>query len=149
MTAANRGKHAEKKVREYLKKIDEATVNFDFERVLDAHAAGGRFASRTGDFSWWAPEMHGVIEVKEVEHPTRLPYKNVSTESVAKLRKRYLAGGQVMILVCHMPMDVWRLVPLPMLLKRDSSTPSGSWDLSQFPTYPSVEAALAQTDLCL
>lgn len=149
MTAANRGKYAEGKVRDYLKMIDAAVVNFDFERVLDAHAAAGRFQSRTGDFSWWAPELHGVIEVKEVEHPTRLPYKNVTREGMAKLRKRSWAGGQIMILVCHMPEQIWRVVPMAYLDKRDSATPSGSWDLSQFPTYPSVEAAFAKTDLCL
>lgn len=149
MSSANRGKYAEGKVKDYLNKINEAMLNFDFERVLDAHAAGGRFQSRTGDFTWWAPELHGVIEVKEVEHAFRLPYKNVSTESIAKLVKRQLAGGQISILVCHQPMKLWRAVPLERLRERDKDTPSGSWDLSDLPTHKSVMDALANTDLAL
>lgn len=147
--AANRGKYAEGKVREHLAKLDTAMANFDFERVLDAHAAGGRFNARTGDFSWWAPEDHGVIEVKEVQHAFRLPYKNYEREKVNRCRKRQLAGGHIFVMVCHMPAKIWRVPPFTIFLQRDPTTPSGSWDLTEFPTYTSVAEALAFTNLSL
>lgn len=142
MSEANRGKKAEGKVAAYLKKLSLEVAEFDFERVLDARAAGGRFPSRTGDFSWWLPGRHGVIEVKETEHASRLPYKNTSEQSAAKLFKRQLAGGEIAVLVYHSMTGLWRVLPLAWLQQKDASTPSGSFDLSQEPSDQSLPAVL-------
>lgn len=146
MTAANRGKVAEGKVREHLAKLNDKRADFDFERVLDAHAAGGRFNARTGDFAWWSAGLNGVIEVKEVAHDYRLPHKNATPESVAKLRKRSLAGGAVHIAVYHSTTKLWRSVPLSVLLDRSVG---GSWELSEYPTFNTVKELFAGTVLAL
>src|SRR5262245_19757351 len=106
-----RGKWAEDKVRALLKKLGEADARFDWERILDARSAGGRFRAQIGDFGVFMPQLHGVIEVKEVDHAYRLPHKNFDTEAVAKLYKRQLAGGATWIIVAHLR-SAWRLVPL-------------------------------------
>lgn len=48
--AANRGKSAERQVREILEKFNSAVAGFTFNRVPDAHMAGGRFPAQAGDF---------------------------------------------------------------------------------------------------
>lgn len=48
--AANRGKSAEKQVRELLDGFNLAVAGFTFNRVPDAHMAGGRFPAQAGDF---------------------------------------------------------------------------------------------------
>ena len=137
-SAADRGKKPEDEVRKYLKAYDERTHAFDWHRNYDAHTAGGRFQRQTGDFEFYFPDEHGVIEVKQVDHAFRLPHKNYAEEKVAKVRKRYLAGGRVLVLVYHTPINQWRITDLHPYLERQG----GSWDLSVWPIYPSAKAAL-------
>lgn len=134
----NRGKFAEGKVKDYLKARSDSVASFDFERILDARSAGGRFPSRPGDFGFYSPLYHGLIEVKEVEHDFRLPHKNFSTEQVSKLRKRKMAGGVIIILVYHKTTKLWRLVEFEYLEGRNG----GSWDLSEYPTSKSHKELL-------
>lgn len=134
----SRGKYAEGKVRDYLKARSDAVATFDFERILDARSAGGRFPSRPGDFGFYTPLCHGLIEVKEVDHEFRLPHKNFSTEQVGKLRKRQMAGGYILILVYHKPSKLWRHVEFEYLEGREG----GSWDLSEYPTSKSHKELL-------
>jgi hypothetical protein len=68
---------------------------------------------------------------------------------VAKVYKRQLAGGKVNVVVCHMPMKVWRNVPFEVFRKRNEATPSGSWDLSEFPTFNTLADALKGTMLAI
>lgn len=136
--AANRGKGPEDKVREYLKDYDSRTHKFDWHRNYDAKSAGGRFQRQTGDFEFYLPGIHGVIEVKEVDHAFRLPHKNVTTESVAKLTKRQLAGGAIYIAIYHTPVKQWRVLGLAPFRVREG----GSWDLSAVRVHPSAKTAL-------
>lgn len=138
MTEANRGKKAEAAVRAYLKAYDERTHTFDWNRVQDAHSAGGRFTRQVFDFAWFMPGLHGGIEVKEVAHAFRLPHKNMTPESVAKLRKRELAGGRVVVLIHFSTTGLWRVLPLAPFLVREG----GSWDFSGVRTFESAKAAL-------
>ncbi len=133
---ASRGKSAEDKIKAVFAPLLDRKV-FDFERNYDARSAGGiAFARRTGDFTWYAQGRHGAIEVKEVEHGYRLPFKNLENHQLAKLRRRAWAGGEVVVLVRFMPEDVWRQVGIDDLPEKTS--PSGSWDLSFLPTYATL-----------
>lgn len=135
---ANRGKKPEDKVRDYLKAYDERTHKFDWHRNYDAKSAGGRFQRQTGDFQFYLPGIHGVIEVKEVNHEYRLPHKNYAAEKVAKVYKRTLAGGAAYVLVYHTPIDKWRVLGLAPFRVREG----GSWDLRGVPLHDSAAAAL-------
>ena len=157
--SANRGKYAEAKVRIILKEIEEENLRFTFNRIQDAHAARGVFASQAGDFEWFFDTgkiaglpvdgggsiavpftLNGVLEVKETEHAFRLAHKNFSADKVARMRKRQLAGSQPLVLICHRVYGgdtptVWRPVEFDYFLQREG----GSWDLSDWPTYTQKE----------
>ncbi len=132
-----RGKFAERKVHEWLQKVDRQVVKWDFERIGDARSAGGRGAKTVvGDFSFYSTTCYGVLEVKEVAHDFRLPARNVP--QIPKLRKRFLAGGDCYIVVYHSTTKKWRRIPVMDLEVKTT----GSWDLSHYPEYDSVEEAL-------
>lgn len=132
-----RGKYAERKVHEWLQKVDQQVVKWDFERIGDARSGGGRGAKTVvGDFSFFAASCYGVIEVKEIAHDFRLPSKNVS--QLPKMRKRFMAGGDCYIVVYHSTTKKWRRIPVMDLEVKTT----GSWDLSAYPEYDSVEEAL-------
>jgi hypothetical protein len=138
MSKANQGKAAEAAVQDYLKAYDRKVMAFDWSRNYDAHSAGGRFQRQTGDYQFYMPAMHGVIEVKEVKHDYRLPHGNYAEEKVAKCYKRMLAGGKILVLINHTTTGMWRLPPFSVFRKREG----GSWDLSDFKTYESAAEAL-------
>lgn len=136
-SVGQRGKTAEKKVRDYLKKVDQRLLNWDFERLSDARSAGGRGGKIVvGDYAIFNPYFHGVIEVKEIAHDFRIPAKNIS--QLPKLRKRTLAGGHCYVLVLHTTTNKWRRIPAQELELRTS----GSWDLRGYPEYDTLEDAL-------
>lgn len=137
-SAANRGKKPEDDVRKYLKAYDEKTHCFDWARNYDAHSAGGRFHRQTGDFVFYMPGNHGVIEVKEVKHAFRVPHANYTEEKVAKVYKRTLAGGTAIVLVYFSPLGQWRTLGIETFRTREG----GSWDLSMWPLYDSAGLAL-------
>lgn len=144
MSAANRGKTAEEKVTAFLKTYGERHQDFDWARNYDAHSAGGRFQRQTGDFQFYKPGLHGVIEAKEVAHDFRLPHKNFEKEKVAKIWKRELAGAAVFVVVYHSTTGLWRLPPFTFF--RLART-GGSWDLTPWPTFKSCIEALDSTRL--
>lgn len=156
--SANRGKYAEGKIRDILKEMEEEQLRFTFNRIQDAHAAGRIFASQAGDFEWFfdtgriaaLPEesgkravpytRNGLIEVKETEHAFRLAHKNFSSDKVARMRKRQLAGSECLIVVCHRvygsgEQPLWRFVDFDYFLQREG----GSWELTDYPTYTNKE----------
>ena len=121
-----RGKYAEKKVREYMESLKEKHIGFDFERVSDARSAGGRGAKKVvGDFLFFSPGVHGVLEVKEVNHLFRLPAKNLT--QLPKLRIRELAGGRCLIVVYFKPAKLWRV----SWAKDMENKTTGSWDMTE------------------
>jgi hypothetical protein len=124
---ANRGKTAEKAVQDYLKEVNEKVAAFDYERLPDAKAAMGRMKAMAADFEFFAPNLHGLIEVKEVKHDRLLPHKNVS--QLPRLKKRILAGGRCLLVVLHTTSKVWRLVDVDNL----PDLTSGSWRLDELP----------------
>lgn len=126
---AERGKAAEREVKKYLQDLSLLRFDFEFERIYDARSAGGKFPSRPGDFAFYYPGAHGLIEVKEVHHAFRLPEKNFPKQGIAKLRKRQLSGGSVIVVVRFMTVGEWRLIPLSFFLARLEQP---SWDLTEF-----------------
>lgn len=151
-SAANRGKVAEKHVNNALKSMNDHNANFTFNRVPDAHAAGGRFQPLAGDFQAFAlyqagtlqfPEPYSrnfIVEVKEVKHDFRLPHKNYSEDKVGRVNKRVWAGTEAIVAVLHTTNMMWRLVPLEVFVDRAGA----SWDLRGFPVLEvSIGEALA------
>jgi len=147
--SANRGKYAEDKVREFFNEWAKARSGFCFNRILDAHSARGAMANpQPGDFQWFNHNegfgsTNGLVEVKEVEHRCLLPYKNFSPDQVGRMRIRQMAGSKPLVLVCFRPKDgytFWRGVPLSHFQERDKTR--GSWDLSEFVSYPKVSTLL-------
>ena len=146
---AERGKWAESEVRKVLLEMSEKHMRFAFHRITDARSAGGKAPAQAADF-WWSytdgkTTPHGLLEVKEVEHISRLPYKNLSPESYARMRKRELAGAKVFVLVAHRTdVTVWRFLPLSDF---GGPRPGGSWDLSYSPPVDLRNALLTLTKL--
>ncbi len=139
-----RGKVAEKKVRDYLEALSGEVAEFDYSRIYDARSAGGKFPSRPGDFEFYRLltgdiAVHGLIEAKEVAHDFRLPAKNFRAGQLGKLQKRELAGGLILVLVLHTTLNKWRRVPFNWLFVRAGDP---SWDLSPFKLYDDVAQAL-------
>lgn len=135
-TVGTRGKWAEGKVKDVLLKLETSDAKFTFNRVQDAHAAGGRFVAQAGDFQAFR-FLNGVrrnflIEIKEVAHDFRLSYNNFTGDKVARMWKRSLAGSECLVFVYHTTSKVWREVPFEVFLSRPIT--AGSWDLSTYPT---------------
>lgn len=135
MSASDRGKVAEGKVRAQLKDIESKYLRFTFNRISDAHSAGGKGAvSQPGDFQAFYQNEFGarfnfLIEVKETEHEFRLPHGNFSLDAVARMRKRQLAGTECFILTYHSKSKTWRCIEFDFFVHREG----GSWDLRVFP----------------
>lgn len=141
--AGQRGKDAESDIRTFLKKLSAAHAHFDFQREPDARTAGGRIGKRTGDFTFYLPGMHGVVEVKELKHEYRLPrdrFIKDKNDSLARLHRRRLAGGYIIVLVYHTEIGLWRRPTLGWL-QEGAANPS--WDMRELSTYPTLADALS------
>lgn len=160
---ANRGKSAERQVHDVLDTFNSRIAGFCFNRVPDAHAAGGRFPAQAGDFQAflrgeymprgvdsceeivWNFSKHGphsrnfIIEVKETAHEYRLPSKNYDEGKVGRVQKRVWAGTEAVVAVLHTGSKVWRLVPFEVFTERKPS-----WDLTIYPVTADIEGALAK-----
>ena len=140
VAAANRGKYAEGEVKKFLKKMEAA--NCTHHRFPDAHA--GSFVTAPADFMFIQAGKFRLLEVKEVNHETRLAYGNFSPEQVNRMRMWNLAGADTWVLVYHTPLKAWRLIPAGWFLNRptlsDSGKPIGSWVLTEFPLMTLSEA---------
>ena len=140
VTASNRGKYAEGKVKAELKKLEAA--NCTHWRCPDAHA--GSFVTAPADFLILQNGRLRLLEVKQVEHGERLPYGNFSPEQVNRMHMWNLAGADTWVLVYHVPLKTWRLIPAEWFLQRpklsDSGKPIGSWVLTEFPLMTLTEA---------
>jgi hypothetical protein len=124
MSTANRGKWAEGRVRDWLKAAEKADTAF--HRFPDAHA--GSLVTTPSDFLTCRQGRLTLLEVKEVQHSTRLPHKNFAPDQIARMRMWKMAGAHTWVLVCHMPVKVWRCVPLDTFMERTG----GSWVLDEY-----------------
>ena len=136
-TTANRGKWAEARTQEYLTHLSARYSEFDFERLPDARAAMGRFKAMIGDFEFFRPGVHGVIEAKETKHSYRIAKDKL--EQLPRLHKRAMAGGLCIVLIYFSGIKLWRAVEATCL---EVGRPS--WDLSGAPTFGTAAEALRQ-----
>jgi hypothetical protein len=131
--AANRGKTAEKKVKDALAELERTRMHFTYNRVQDAHSAGGRFTPQAGDYQAFSLDgersRNFILEVKELKHDYRLPHGSYSIDKVARVRKRQLAGTECLVLLYHSEAKRWRAVEFDVFLQREG----GSWDLRDWP----------------
>ena len=140
IAAANRGKYAEGKVKALLKKLESA--NCTHARWPDARA--GSFVVAPADFMILQDGYLRLVEVKEVDHEYRLPYKNLEQGQLARLLMWQAAGAGSWVLVYHTPIKLWRCIPAQFFLHRpllsDTGKPMGSWKLTEFEPKTLVEA---------
>lgn len=134
-----RGKWAESKVRDWMKKRSDTDAHFAFNRYPDARA--GSLQTAPSDFEASCRGLHYKVEVKEVTIPAArksriVPEKNFSADKVARMVKWQLAGDQCWVIVCHRPMDEWRLVPLDVFSVKPRPS---SWDVLDWPPYKKLD----------
>lgn len=139
-TFADRGKWAENQAHEFLADLSARRLRFDFERLPDARAAMGRFKSMVGDFEFFTPAAHGVIEVKETKHAFRIAKDKL--EQLPRLHKRAMCGGICIVLVHFSSPKLWRA-----MLATDLKLGLPSWDLSTYQTFGSAAEALSQWEV--
>lgn len=140
----SRGKSTEKVVHDHLESLNKRLAQFDYSRIYDARSAKGKFPSRPGDFEFYRVSEsgkceHGLIEAKELKHDYRLPEKNFPTGGIARLRKRQMAGGLILVVIHHTTVDQWRIVPLKWFFDKLEQP---SWDLREFTPYETLTSAL-------
>lgn len=137
---ADRGKWAEKEAQKHLEALNTRYMDFAFERLPDARAAGGRLKASLCDFLWWwkahGMSNTGLLEVKETKHDYRLAKDKL--EQLPRMRKVRNAGGLGLVLVHHSTIGKWRIAPLEFF---DGEIPP-SWDLSPLPTFDIATEAL-------
>lgn len=109
MATTNNGKLAERLVQTALKGLD--TPNFDWQRMYDATSARGGFMAQVGDFEFFLPQLHGVIEVKSTKHSYRLAKGAFSDGQRLRLLQRLRAGGHIWVVVHHWQTGDWRYLP--------------------------------------
>ena len=140
VTAANRGKYAEGKVKAELRKLEAA--NCAHHRFPDLHS--GSRAPAPADFLILQNGRLRLLEVKQVEHGERLAYGNFSPEQVNRMFMWHLAGADTWVLVYHVPHKAWRLIPADWFRNRPLKTVTdksiGSWVLTEFPLLTLTEA---------
>lgn len=133
-TVGTRGKWAEGKVKAWMKKRNEADARFAYLRYPDARA--GSLQVAPSDFLATCRGTHYKIEVKEVTVPeTRksrlLPAKNFAADKVGRMSKWQMAGDTCVVIICHLPMQEWRLVPLDVF----TGERQPSWDVADYLPY--------------
>ena len=132
-----RGKNAEKIVMDIFKRWNNK-ASFAFWRLPDSRAARSFIAAQPGDFGFFSGPYGGIVEVKSSLSPARIAKDKIS--QLPTLKKLEMAGAHSVILIHHSALDVWRVVKPNDL---ESGVPS--WNLADFPTYPTAEDALLST----
>lgn len=130
-SAANRGKWAEGEVKKYLKKL-EATACTSY-RCPDARS--GSLVTAPADFLICRNGVLTLLEVKEVEHETRLPHKNFALDQVARMRMWKASGARALVAVCFQPSRTWRILDIEYFTNRDDGA---SWNMKNILTVPLV-----------
>lgn len=136
-SVGQRGKDAESEVRKLFDQWNEQHASFAFERLPDARAAGGRIKKQLSDYMVWNLPHNIPLEVKSLEHAFRLPKANL--DQLPRLKKVALAGAKPFVLVHFKPVG-WRIAPISFF-----EFGVTSWDMSDFPIFPSAKDALQST----
>lgn len=135
LTGPQVGNEAEAMVEAVLKRWN-TSIKFSWHRLPDTKAARmSTIAAQPADYIYRCGSYAGFIEVKALAHAYRLPKANLS--QLPTLHKWELAGSDDVLLVFHYLTGEWRALD-PRLL----STDVPSWNLSEYPAYPTPEEAL-------
>ncbi len=135
-----RGKRAEKSVRDILDAWNVSHANFAYERLADARSVGGRIKAQLSDYTVWFQGVSIPLEVKSIGHTCRLPKDNL--DQLPRLKKVALAGAFPTVLIHFTTIDQWRIAPASYF---QFGVPS--WDMSDLPVYPDAKSALVSTGL--
>lgn len=138
---AHRGKKAEDAVAKFLTSWVGESQHREFNRMVDAKAAGRTIKAAAADFEFFCNDdvtAHGLIEVKETEHEYRLARDKVP--QLPRLRKRTKCGGWCFVLVLHSTTNLWRVAKAEVLAVTGDK---GSWNLTDYPTFKTPGEALA------
>lgn len=122
---ADRGKSAEHQIKKVLD-ILATRADTAYYRLPDARA--GSLKATLADFLMMHRGATFLLEVKEVDHPYRLPVKNFATDKRARMKRFKLAGALTYVLVLHTPLQKWRCAELEFFENPECA----SWDLRQF-----------------
>lgn len=140
---ADRGAVAEKATQKFLELWEASDSHREYNRLVDAKAAGRVIKAAVADFEWFcsaAHDYHGLIEVKETKHDYRLDKSRIT--QLARLRRRARAGGLCCVLVYHSTIDKWRVLGVDYMA---SDPTGGSWNMKDLPLYEGPGDALCAT----
>lgn len=131
MATANRGKSAEKSVKDWMTARSDADARFAFHRHPDPHA--GSLQPVPADYEVMYSGQHYLIEVKEVKAAAasgsrRLPQANFSADKVARMRKWHIAGSSSWVLVHHTAVGEWRMIPVHLF----APPRPASWNITSY-----------------
>ncbi|UCV26708.1 hypothetical protein [Ferribacterium limneticum] len=138
-TIGQRGKLAEKKVDEVLKRFNEMYLGVAYHRYPDARSARGSLKAQPADYLVASAPKAYHLEVKEMAHDFRLPKDKIA--QLPLLKKFKLAGIDFGVIILHTETKLWRYVPASHF----AGPVQPSWDCSEFPTYATAEEALRAT----
>lgn len=141
MSKNNNGKLAEKRVHAALSAINLPT--FDFQRFYDATSARGAFMAQVGDFGFYLPNCHGVIEVKSTQEvKPKFARTAFSPNQYARLRKRLNAGGKVWAVLWQYNHDKWYALPFADLADYFDQHAHGTYPLDTHTGYDTAAEAV-------
>ena len=128
-----RGKKAEAAVKKLFQELKERHRGFDYIKLKDARSSRGKGASKqVADFQVFTDPHHIAVEVKEINHISRLPQKNLT--QIPKMQRRAMAGGETCILVYSLMTDSWTYAELAWVVARKSKPSYDLSDLDWFDT---------------
>ena len=135
---ANKGKYAEQQVGAVLKELKEQTQQFDFDRMLDSRAAGGRMMTpQVSDYTLFFNGKAYALEVKSIQKGLRLK----KFAQLPRMIRREKAGIEGYVVIFTAEDKSWRVVPISWLALDENAT-AASWLLSWMPKYASAEAVV-------
>jgi hypothetical protein len=131
-----RGKRSEDKVSMVLSEWKSKHPRFDYDRLVDARAAGRVTVPQVADFMLYLRDVGSCcLEVKEVKTGYRLK----KFVQLPRMERRALAGCSGFVLVHFMEHSKWVVVDIGWLALRKGQA---SWDLADFKQYLGPKAAL-------
>lgn len=128
--STERGKWAEGKVRDWLKKTPVVWYKFP-----DTFA--GYKQPTPCDFMIYKEGQLCLVEVKEIKHAFRIPYKNIPADQIARMRLWEREGADIFVLIAFRALSgksIWRAARAEEFIARPTlmnGRKVGSWDLSR------------------
>jgi len=128
----SRGKVSEQAVQKVLVAIQKKDVTFDFDRLLDARAAGRIIPAQVADYLLFSKGKSATLEVKGLKKGFRLT--KAAFPQRPRMLRREKAGCSGFALVHTLENDEWMLAEIA-----EFATLQPSWKLTvenckQFPT---------------